>query len=250
MKILRNHGWLGRLLWVLLGAVGVVLLYVLSYFALMDRDVPAVGESGRYAYRSSFWLTPSARVEGPVTTFAPAVSPLNVFFEPIDDYWRGLCGYIDAVPENEPFATGQLNPQRITDITVFLHPPEMSWPEKYAEVSGGTRVAVGEGAAEELCQALSEEPSVLHNEGYGAEVTGTIRAVIDGEEAVFLFFCVCRNLDVYVFYPGSPSEDPRAGGRGQNTLLPWLEKYVFRKPHRQDEQSGPVGAAMKVDNSA
>ena len=223
----KNHLWLKRLLWVLLGALGVVLLYVLSYIVLMRRDLPAVGETGRYAYRSSFCFAPSRQVDGPVTIIMPAVSPLNVFFKPIDDYWRSLCGFIDAVPENEPFATGQIDPERITHITVFLNPPGLAWPDKYTDVAKGTRIEIAKGAAEELCQALSERPSVLRTDRDGTKAAGTIRAVIDGDKAVFLFFCVHENSDVYLFYPGSPAQDPRAGAHGQNALLRWLEKHVF-----------------------
>ena len=74
----KNHVWLKRLGRVALGAIGVVLLYVLSYVIVMDRDLPAVDERGWYAYRSSFLFAPSRRVAGPLTIFGPAVSPLNV----------------------------------------------------------------------------------------------------------------------------------------------------------------------------
>ena len=223
----KNHLWLKGLGRVALGAIGLVLLYVLSYIALMDRDLPAVDERGRYAYRSSFLFAPSRRVEGPLTILGPAVSALNVFYKPIDDYWRGLCGYIDAAAENELFATGQVDPGRITNITAFLNPPEMAWAEKYEDVAKGTRIEIAEGAAEELCQALSARPSVLRTHRDGTNATGTIRAVIDGDKAVFVFFWVFEDSAVYVFHPGSAAQDPRAGGHGQNALLPWLEKYVF-----------------------
>ena len=224
----KSHVWLKRLLLVLLGvAVNALLLYTWSYIVLMRRDLPAIDEWGRGVYRSSFWLAPSVSVWAP-TTVMPAVSPLNTFFKPIDDCWRGLCGYIDAVAENEPFATGQIDPQRITDITVFLHPLEKCWPDKYEDVTRGTRIEVGEDAAEELCQALGEEPSDLRPIRDEITAIGTIRAVVDDNKAVFLFFWVCENADVYVFFPGSPAQDPDATRRVQNTLLPWLEKYVFQ----------------------
>jgi len=249
IRSLKNL-WLMRLPWVLLGAaVNVLLLYTWSYIVLMDQDLPAVNERGLQAYRSSFLLAPSQRVEGPLTILGPAVSPLNTFFKPIDDCWRGFCGYIDAAAENEPFAAGQLDPERITQITVFLYPPERAWVDQYEDVAKGTRIEVGEGAAKELCQSLSEEPAVRCYQDE-TPTAGTIRALIDGDMAVFLFFWVYKNGEVWIFHPGSPAQDPAATRRVQNALLPWLGKYVFRKPHRQDEQSGPVGAAMKVDNLA
>jgi len=230
MTFFKNHGWLKLLLRVWLAVLALGLLYVLSYIVLMRRDLPAVDEMGAFAYRSSFWFAPSVQVAGPVTILGPAVSPLNAFFRPIDDYWRGLCGFIDAAAENEPFATGKLDPGRITHITVFLNPPGLDWPDKYTDVTRGTRIEIDNGAAEELCQALAETPSVLYNDEYGAKAGGTIQAVIDGNKTAFLFFYVRENSDVYVFYPGSPAQDPRAGGHGQNALLPWLEKYVFHGP--------------------
>jgi hypothetical protein len=226
----KNHLWLKALGGVALGAIGAVLLYVLSYVVLMDRDLPAVDERGRYAYRSSFLFAPSRQVEGPVTILGPAVSPLNVFYKPIDDCWRSLCGYIGAAAENHAFAAGQVDPRRITNITAFLNPPGMVWAEKYEDVAKGTRIEIGEGAAEELCEALSERPSVLPLE-YGTPRAGTIRAVIDSDKAVFLFW-VFEDSEVYIFHPGSPAQDPDATGHGQNALLPWLEKYVFHGTNR------------------
>ena len=203
--------------------------YVGGYVLLMRRDVPAVGEDGRFAYRSSFWLAPSKEVSGPVTTAGPGVTPLNVFFEPIDNYWRTISGFISAIPENVPFAEGQLDPGRIKEIRVFLNPPEMFMAERYQDLRRCRRVEVAtNGAAQELCQALSARPSVLANDGGETTVGGTIEAVIDGGKSVFLYFYVSENGDVYVCHPVSPSRAPEANGHGQNTLLPWLRKYVLQ----------------------
>jgi hypothetical protein len=203
-------------------------LYVGGYVALMCRDVASV-EDGKYAYRSSFWFAPSVRVEGPLTIYGPAVSPLNVVFEPVDYCWRRICGFISAIPENEPFAEGQLDPGRIKEIWVFLNPPGMFMAERYEDLRRCRRVEVAtNGAAQELCQALSARHSVLDKDGGGTTVDGTIEAVIDGGKSVFLYFYVIENGDVYVCHPVSPSRAPQANGHGQNTLLPWLRKYVLQ----------------------
>lgn len=220
--------WGFRMLVRMLVCVGIAFgLYVGGYVILMRRDLPAMGKDGKFAYRSSFWLAPSVTVPGPTTVW-PTVSPLNVFFKPVDDYWRRICGYIDAIPENEPFAAGLLDAGTITGITVFLNPPEMSWAEKYEDLARCRRVEVDpNGAAQELCQALSGRHTVRDKDAGGTTVAGTIQAVVDGGKSVFLYFDVAENSDVYVFHPGSPAQEPRANGHGQNDLLAWLKKYVL-----------------------
>ena len=129
---------------------------------LMRRDVASVDEDGKYAYRSSFWFAPLERTDGPLSIYGPAVSPLNVVFEPVDYCWRSICGFISAIPENGPFAEGQLDPSRIKEIRVFLNPPGMFMAERYEDFRRCRRVEVApNGAAQELCQALSEGHSVL-----------------------------------------------------------------------------------------
>jgi len=197
----------------------------------MRRDVYSVDEDGKYAYRSSFWFAPLERTDGPLSIYGPAISPLNVVFEPVDYCWRRICGFISAIPENGPFAEGQLDPGRIKEIRVFLNPLGMVtfMAERYEDLRRCRRVEVApNGAAQELCQALSERHSVLDSNGGFTTVGGTIEAVIDGGRSVFLYFYVVENGDVYVCHPVSPSRTPEANGHGQNTLLPWLRKYVLQ----------------------
>ena len=100
--------------------------------------------------------------------------------------------------------------------------------ERYEDLRRCRRVEVApDGAAQELCQALSARHSVLDKDGGGTTAGGTIEAVLDGGRGVFLYFGVVENDDVYVCHPVSPSRVPEANGHGQNTLLPWLRKYVF-----------------------
>jgi hypothetical protein len=214
----------------ILAYVGLGLgLYVGGYVMLMRPDVPAVTEEGRLAYRSSFWFAPSVRVTGGVTMICPAVSPLNVVFEPADNCWRRICGFISAIPENEPFANGQLDPGRIQKISVLLNPPGMLLAERYGDLGKCRRIEVGaNGAAQELCEVLAGRHSVLAKDGCETTVAGTIEAVIDGGATVFLYFALCENSDVYVCHPESPAHDPGANGHGQNNLLPWLRKYALQ----------------------
>jgi hypothetical protein len=205
-------------------------LYVGGYVVLMRRDLPAIDkEEGRLAYRSSFWLAPSVRLEGPVSIYGPAVSPLNAVFEPIDDWWRRICGFISAIPENEPFAHGQLDPGRIKAIRVWINPPEMILPDKYEDLERCRRVDVAQnGAAQELCQVLAGRHSVRRNTREDT-VAGTIEAVIDNGGSVFLYFVVSDNAVVYVCHPpASPAHDPGANEHWQNDLLPWLRKYALQ----------------------
>jgi hypothetical protein len=226
----KNRSWVRLGLRLLVCVAIIPVCYVAGYFVLMRRDMPAVGKDGRFAYRSSFLLAPSARVAGPLTVDAPAASPMNVFFKPMDDFWRRESGFIDGILDNEPFADGRLDPGRIKRIMVFINPPGLSWVEKYEEFGRCRRVDVDlDSAAQELCQALSAAHSDLGNDGRGTTAAGTIEAVIDDGKRVFLYFCVHENSDVYVFHPESPSRDPRVNGHGQNDLLPWLKKYVLQE---------------------
>jgi len=212
-------------------AIGVG-LYVGAYVVLMRRDVPAMDkEEWRLTYRSSFRWAPGVVVWDITTTQWPAVSPLNVVFEPIDDCWRRICGFISAIPENEPFAHGQLAPGRIKAIRIWINPSEMFQAEKYEDFGRCTPIEVGaSGAPQELCQILAG----MHSDrsGYEGEttVTGTIEAVIDSGGSVFLYFAIHESPDeVHVWHPpASPAHDPGANGHWQNDLLPWLRKYALQ----------------------
>lgn len=204
-------------------------LYVGGYAVLMQRDLPAVTEDGEFAYRSSFRFARCKVVNKGVTTAWPRVSPMNTVFEPIENWWRTTSGFIIAIPENAPFAKGQLDPRRIKKISVLLNPPEVWWAETYAHLEKCRRIEVAAGgAAEALCDALAGKHSVLDKDGSDMTVTGTVEAVIDDGGTVFLHFVVHENADVYVFHPESPSREPRANGHGQNTLLPWLKKHALQ----------------------
>lgn len=228
MTFLKGRLGLQRALRILACAAGVALLYVAGYAVLMRRDLPAVDEAGRFAYRSSFWFAPSVRV-GPPTAVYPAVSLWNVFFEPVDNGWRSLCGFIRATAENEPFAAGELDPGRITAIAVFFDPPGMGWADRYVDLARCRRVEVdSKDAARELCQALSAGHSARSRGIEGETVTGTIRAVVDGDKDVYLYFSIVGNSEVYVCHPGRPAQDPGVNGHGQNALLPWLRKHALQ----------------------
>lgn len=61
-----------------------VVPYVIAYFIMMARNVPAVDGVGRVAFRSSFRMARSAGRLGPLTIEACEVSPLNYVFYPMD----------------------------------------------------------------------------------------------------------------------------------------------------------------------
>jgi len=204
--------------------------YVGGYVLLMDRDVPAWDrEEGRLTYRSSFRFAPGVMVCDMTTTLWPAVSPLNVVFSPIDDCWRRWCGFIGAVPENEPFAHGQLDPGRIKAIRVWINPPDLALAEKYEDFGRCTRIDVAaSGAAQELCQILAGSHSALTGQRGAMMVAGTIEAVLDSGGSVFFYFVVHENSEVYACHPqASPAHDSSANKHGQDNLLPWLKKYAL-----------------------
>ena len=114
---------------------------------------------------------------------------------------------------------------------MFLNPLGMVtfMAERYEDLRRCRRVEVApKDAAQELCQALSARHSVLDKDEGETTVCGTIEAVLDSGRSVFLYFYVSENGDVYVCHPVSPSRTPEANGHGQNTLLPWLRKYVLQ----------------------
>jgi hypothetical protein len=217
----------------IIAGVGIGLgLYVGGYVVLMNRDLPAMDkEEWRLTYRSSFWLAPSVTVCDLTTTMWPAVSPLNVVFWPIDDCWRRICGFIGAIPENEPFASGQLDPGRIKAVRVWINPPDLVLAEKYKDFGRCTRIDVAASdAAQELCQALAAPHSVLTNARGASTVDGTIEAVLDSGGSVFLYFFVYENSEVFVCHPpASPAHDPFANKHGQDVLLPWLREYALQE---------------------
>jgi hypothetical protein len=60
----------------------MALAYVAAYFAFMARNVPAVDDTGRVAFKSSFRMAPGAGRSGLVQTYR--VTWLNYVFYPLD----------------------------------------------------------------------------------------------------------------------------------------------------------------------
>jgi hypothetical protein len=222
-------------------AVGLA-LYVGGYVGLMRRDVPAVDGNGHIAYRSSFRLAPLQRVNGPLSIYGPAVSPLNMFFEPIDDYWRRMGGCIRVIPENGPFADGLLDPARIQEIKVYLSPPRMLRPDTYEDLKKCRCLRIPpHGATQELCAALRGAHSSPGKLLGGPTAQGVIEAVIDGGRSVYLYFHVHEaDSDVYVYPLDMPAREPMAKARWQSTLLPWLRKYVLQGEAPQSAEVRPA----------
>ena len=68
-----------------------VLLYVLSYFLVMARNVPAVDKTGKVAFRSSFRMAHTAGRLGPLTIEASEVTVLNYIFYPMDKLYYAVA---------------------------------------------------------------------------------------------------------------------------------------------------------------
>ena len=71
--------------------VACALAYVIAYFVLMARNVPAVDEKGRVAFRSSFRMARTAGRLGPLTIEASEVTFLNYLFYPMDKLYYALA---------------------------------------------------------------------------------------------------------------------------------------------------------------
>ncbi len=72
-----------------LAAFAVV--YVITYFVLMARNVPAVDKTGKVAFQSSFRMAHTAGRLGPLTIEASEVSVLNYLFYPMDKVYYALA---------------------------------------------------------------------------------------------------------------------------------------------------------------
>lgn len=66
-------------------------VYVIAYFLLMARNVPAVDRAGRLAFRSSFRMAHTAGRLGPITIEACEVTFLNYVFYPMDKLYYALA---------------------------------------------------------------------------------------------------------------------------------------------------------------
>jgi hypothetical protein len=76
-----------------------VLLYVVAYFVVMARNVPAVDKTGKVAFQSSFRMAHTAGQLGPLTIEASEVTILNYIFYPMDKLYYALA------PANRSFNT-------------------------------------------------------------------------------------------------------------------------------------------------
>jgi len=146
-----------------------------------------------------------------------------------------------APPENDAFAEGNLSPDRITRIVVYLYPPKLYMASRYSELARSQKVDVPlGGAARDLVAALAAGPSDIRKRSGHRTMTGMIEVVIVGGKRLFLHYDVSDtpDLDVYVCPPGKPGQEPR--GHWQDALLPWLNKYVYTQ--LQQETSGSTSA--------
>ena len=66
-------------------------VYVIAYFVLMARNVPAVDKTGKVAFQSSFRMAHTAGRLGPLTIEASEVSALNYLFYPMDKLYYALA---------------------------------------------------------------------------------------------------------------------------------------------------------------
>lgn len=71
------------------GAFAVV--YVIAYFVLMARNVPAVDKTGKVAFQTSSRMARTAGRLGPLTIEASEVSALNYLFYPMDKLYYPLA---------------------------------------------------------------------------------------------------------------------------------------------------------------
>ncbi|MBI4658081.1 MAG: hypothetical protein HY735_04385 [Verrucomicrobia bacterium] len=70
-----------------------LIAYVLSYFVLMARNVPALDNNGTKRFESAFRLAPTAGRLGPLSIQASQVTVFNYIFYPIDlAYYRLVFG--------------------------------------------------------------------------------------------------------------------------------------------------------------
>ena len=77
----------------------IAALYVLAYFLVMARNVPAVDLNGVVRFQSSFRMAPVAGRLGPFTIEASKVTFWNYLFYPIDALFYSLA------PTNTSFNT-------------------------------------------------------------------------------------------------------------------------------------------------
>lgn len=70
---------------------GGVLFYVLAYFLVMARNVPAVDNAGNVVSRSSFRMAHTAGRLGPITIEGSEVTVFNYIFYPMDKLWYAVA---------------------------------------------------------------------------------------------------------------------------------------------------------------
>jgi len=86
----------------LIRVIGVVLVsYILSYFLLMDRNLPA-RKNGVLKFQSSFRLAPSGEPIGPLGILTVKATAFNYIYYPMDLLYFWLCE-----------SNGQSRPSRI-----------------------------------------------------------------------------------------------------------------------------------------
>jgi hypothetical protein len=66
-------------------------VYVIAYFVLMARNVPAVDKRGKVAFQSSFRMAHTAGHLGPLTIEASEVSVFNYLFYPMDKLYYAVA---------------------------------------------------------------------------------------------------------------------------------------------------------------
>ena len=71
--------------------IAVGALYIVAYFVVMARNVPAVDKTGKVAFRSSFRMAHTAGRLGPLTIEASEVSVMNYVFYPLDGLYYALA---------------------------------------------------------------------------------------------------------------------------------------------------------------
>lgn len=72
-------------------AATCAIVYIITYFVLMARNVPAVDKTGKVAFKSSFRMARTAGRLGLLTIEASEVSVLNYLFYPLDKLYYALA---------------------------------------------------------------------------------------------------------------------------------------------------------------
>ncbi len=71
----------------------MLVAYIVLYFALMDRNAPALDRNGRVVFKSSYRFGGTQRATGEFTVYGGSATVMNVIFYPIDRiYWATRTG--------------------------------------------------------------------------------------------------------------------------------------------------------------